>query len=101
MMMQPSTTMIKTLIFRNYPVFNEPHFVKKLWRIDEQEGILSAHASIWSVEVHQTFSVNYLRSIPVFAGCFLELNDTYMGCYVLQTCSLRYRDISTLKVSLL
>jgi len=32
MMMQPSTTMIKILIFHNYLVFNEPHFVKKLQR---------------------------------------------------------------------
>ena len=27
--MQPSTTMIKILIFRNYAAFDEPQFVKK------------------------------------------------------------------------
>ena len=32
MMMQPSTTMIKILIFCNCLVFDEPHFLKKLWR---------------------------------------------------------------------
>ena len=32
MMIQPCTTMIKILIFRNYSVFNEPHFLKKLQR---------------------------------------------------------------------
>ena len=31
-MIQPSTTMIKILIFRNYSVLNEPHFLKKLRR---------------------------------------------------------------------
>ena len=30
MMMQPSATMIKILVFRNYSVFDEPHFLKKL-----------------------------------------------------------------------
>ena len=49
----------------------------------KQEGILYAHASIWAVEVPQrssteTFSVNCLRSLPAFAGCFLELNDVYL-----------------------
>ena len=32
MMMQPSITMIKILIFRNYSVFDEPHFLKNLRR---------------------------------------------------------------------
>ena len=37
-----------------------------------------AHASIWAVEVPQRpSSVNCLRSVPAFAGCFLELNDVY------------------------
>ena len=29
----------------------------------------------WSAA--EAFSVNYLRSVPAFAGCFLELNDVY------------------------
>ena len=49
----------------------------------QQEGILYAHASIGAVEVPQrnssteAFSVNCLRSVPAFSGCFLELNDVY------------------------
>jgi len=42
---------------------------------------LSAHGSIWSVEAplsaSEAFFVNCLRSLPAFAGCFLELNDVY------------------------
>ena len=46
--------------------------------LGKQEGILYAHASIWAVEVPQRpSSVNWLRSVPAFAGCFLELNDVY------------------------
>ena len=37
----------------------------------KQEGILYAHASIWSVEV------NCIRSLTAFADYFLELNDVY------------------------
>ena len=39
-----------------------------------------AHASMWAVEVPcatEVFAVNCLRSVPAFAGCFLELNDVY------------------------
>ena len=37
-----------------------------------------AYASIWAVEMPQRhFSVNCLRSVPAFAGRFLELNDVY------------------------
>ena len=48
----------------------------------EQEGILYAHASIWAVEVPlrsatEAFSVNCLRLVPAFPGCFLELIDMY------------------------
>ena len=25
----------------------------------------------------EAFSVNWVRSVPAFAGCFLELNDVY------------------------
>ena len=41
--------------------------------LDKQEGISYAYASIWAVEVPQ----RHLRSVPAFAGCFLELNDVY------------------------
>ena len=52
----------------------------------------------WSAT--EAFSVNCLRSLPAFAGCFLELNDLYWG-YVPQTSSLRFRGISTMNASLL
>ena len=47
--------------------------------IPEQEGILYAHVSIWSVEVRQRHFlwIVYVDSLPAFAGCFLELNDVY------------------------
>ena len=46
--------------------------------LTQQEGILYAHASTWAVwNATEAFSVNCLRSIPAFAGCFLELNDVY------------------------
>ena len=63
----------------------------------KQEGILCAHPltrhegiSLWTVYVHY----QYLQA--VFWSWM-----TYIGCYVPQTCSLRYRGISTMKVNLL
>ena len=51
-----------------------------------------AHASIWAVKVPQrvteAFSVNCLRSVPAFAGCFLELNDVY---WVLRSTNMFYK----------
>ena len=37
-----------------------------------QYGLLKGH---WRAT--EAFSVNWLRSVPAFAGCFLELNDVY------------------------
>ena len=31
----------------------------------------------WATEVHRGISLNCLRSVPEFAGCFLGLNDVY------------------------
>ena len=47
--------------------------------IPEKEGILYAHASIWSVEVpqRQFLWIVYVDSLTAFAGSFLELNDVY------------------------
>ena len=60
---------------------------------NQQEGILYAHASIWAVEVPQR---HFLRIVYV-----QYQHLTCIGCYVPQTCSLWYRGISTMKVSLL
>ena len=67
----------------------------------EKEGILYAHALIWAVEVLQRHFlcivyVQYQHLQAVFWSWM-----TCIGCYVPQTCSLRYRGISTMKVSLL
>ena len=67
----------------------------------EQEGILYAHASIWAVEVPQKHFlwivyVQYQHLQAVFWSWM-----TCIGCYVPQTCSLRYQGISTMKASLL
>ena len=37
-----------------------------------QYGLLKCHRRIT-----EAFSVNCLRSVPTFVGCFLELNDVY------------------------
>ena len=37
-----------------------------------QYGLLKCHRG-----TTEAFSVNCLRSLPAFAGCFLELNDVY------------------------
>ena len=37
-----------------------------------QYGLLKGH---WRAT--EVFSVNWFRSVPAFAGCFLELNDVY------------------------
>ena len=52
----------------------------------------------WSAT--EAFSVDWLRSVPAFAAVFWSWM-TCIGCYVPQTCSLRYRCISTTKISLL
>ena len=39
-----------------------------------QYGLLKCH---FKKPATETFSVNCLRSLPAFAGCFLELNDLY------------------------
>ena len=67
----------------------------------QQEGILYTHASIWAVEGPQRHFlwivyVQYQHLQAVFWSWM-----TCIGCYVPQTCSLRYRGISTMKVSLL
>ena len=40
-----------------------------------QYGLLKNYRG--TTEVTEAFSVNCLRSVPAFAGCFLELNDVY------------------------
>ena len=67
----------------------------------EQEGILYTHAWMWAVEGPQRHLlwivyVQYQHLQAVFWSWM-----TCIGCYVPQTCSLRYRGISTMKVSLL
>ena len=67
----------------------------------QQEGILYTHASIWAVEGPQRHFlwivyIQYQHLQAVFWGWM-----TCIGCYVPQTCSLRCRGISTMKVSLL
>ena len=67
----------------------------------QQEGILYAHASIWAVEGPQKHFlwivyVQYQHLQAVFWSLM-----TCIGYYVPQTCSLRCRGISTMKVSLL
>ena len=47
---------------------------------------------------------SYFLFFPFFVLLFsinIQLKMTYIGCYVPQTCSLRYRGISTMKVRLL
>ena len=86
---------IKKTLARNSKKHTKPNIR------DEQEAILSAHASIWSVEVPQRHFlwivyVHYQHLQALFWSWM-----TYIGCYVPQTCSLRYRGISTMKVRLL
>ena len=53
MIMQPSTIMIKILVFRNYSVFDEPHFLKKL------QGNLRVFLLIyvWLVDIYCTLTI--------------------------------------------
>ena len=52
-MMQPSTTMIKIMVFHNYSVFDEPHFLKKL------RGKLGVFLliNVWWVDIYCTLAI--------------------------------------------
>ena len=53
-----------SMMKRSYPRATGGHFV-----------FACVNMNCWSAT--EAFSVNCLRSVPAFAGCFLELNDVY------------------------
>ena len=71
----------------------------------KQEGILYARASIWAIEVPQKDHRGIFCELFTFSTSICRLFFwswmTCIGCYVPQTCSLWYRGISRMKVSLL
>ena len=62
--------------------------------IPEQEGILYAHSSIWSVEVRQRHFlwIVYVDSLNRHLQAVFWSWMTYIGSYIPQACSLRWLD---------
>ena len=74
--------------------------------MDIKDGTTEGHfvcacVNIVCSSATEAFSVNCLRSIRAFAGCFLEINDVKLGATFHKRVLLRYRGISPMKVSLL